>query len=321
MENDKNVNNSELEELKKSINTLKGKLTTLESEKKELEKEANELIGSTIYQKKEEIERSYNEVLKEAEVRLKVAEKEKAEEKKKNLARVIEQNTRSVKENNVYLKNEIKRILEEKKLPGFVNSSFYMSVWNPLTLTEKIGAILAAVIVFLIPTIISFVIYKEKLIAAFPNNILRYIVIVLIYLAVIFIVGFVWLLVERLTKKDLDALKEIREIRKNISDNIKEIEKISKETSKEMTDDKFDYTKLDRDIEAGKIEVEKYKEKKKEAMEHFVNVTQAEIERRVGADARAGIEAINNEIEKVKLELTQTQNKHDELKLKLVEEG
>ena len=93
MEENKTVN-TELEELKKNINTLKGKITTLDNKRKELEKDAKELIAKTIYQKKQEIEKSYDEVIKEAEVRLKSVEKEKVEEKKRNLNIIIDHNTK-----------------------------------------------------------------------------------------------------------------------------------------------------------------------------------------------------------------------------------
>ena len=97
MENEnKSPEQIKLDELKKSINTFKGKLTTLEEKKDKIEKENKELIAKTIYQKKQEIERSYDEVLREAEVRLKSVEKEKEVEKKKNLSKVVEQNTRGV---------------------------------------------------------------------------------------------------------------------------------------------------------------------------------------------------------------------------------
>ena len=123
MENEnKSPEQIKLDELKKSINTFKGKLTTLEEKKEKIEKETKELIAKTIYQKKQEIERSYDEVLREAEVRLKSVEKEKEVEKKKNLSKVVEQNTRGVREDNTYLQNEIKKVLKDTGLPGFVNS-------------------------------------------------------------------------------------------------------------------------------------------------------------------------------------------------------
>ncbi len=318
-QNQNDTKEKELLELKKSINTLKGKLTTLESKKKDIEKEASDLIASTIYQKKMELERSYDEIIKEAEQRLKVVEKEKEDERKKNIRNLVEHNTRNIKENNVYLKNEIKRVLSENGLPGFINSGFYMSLWSPTSIVEMLFAVVAILIVLLVPTILSFVVYKDALIKMFPNNIIRLIIIILIYLATIFVVGLIWLAIDKWTKKKPEVLKEIKELRKNIEDNKKEIEKIIVETNKGATDDKFDYTKLDREIEAGKIEVENYRNKKKVALENFVNVTQDEITRKVGEEARKGMDAVDKEMEDVKKELADFQKKHDTLKINIAE--
>lgn len=310
-----NVVNNKLEELKKNINTLKGKITTLDNRRKELEKNARTLIAETIYQKKEEIEKSYNEVIKEAEVRLKSVEKEKAEEKKRNLNLIIDHNTKSFRESNVYLVNEIKRILKDNDLPGFVNSEFYMTLWNPTNILDVMLNFLSVIIVFAIPSILSFVTFKDALIKAFPNNVIRFIIIALIYLAVIFVFALLWLVVDKLTKKKPDVLKEIIELRKNITDNKKEIAKIAKTTSEETTDDKFDYTKLDREIEAGKLEVENYKAKKKEALENFANVTEEEITKKIEAEANKEIDVLNQEIENVKKDLAKLQEEHDTIKL------
>ena len=314
MEENKVVN-SELEELKKNINTLKGKITTLDNRKKELEKKAKDLIANTIYQKKKEIEKSYDEVIKEAEVRLKSVEKEKLDEKKKNLKLIIDKNTKSLRENNVYLINEIKRLLNDNGIPGFVNSEFYMTLWNPTNILDVMLNFFAVILVFAIPSILSFVTFRDALVKAFPNNAVRFIMIALIYLAVIFVFALIWLLIDKLTKKNPNVLKEIIELRKNISDNKKEIAKITKSTSEEDLNDKFDYTKLDREIAAGKLEVENYKLKRKEALDNFVNVTESEISKKIESEANKEISVLDTEIENVKTELAKLQEKHDTIKL------
>ena len=315
---EKNIN-PELEELKKNLNTAKGKLTTLEAKKKDLEKSTNDLVAKTIYQKKQDLERSYSEVLKEAEQRLKTIEKEKEEEKKKNLKKEIEHNTRGTKENNVFLNNEIKRILSENGIPGFVNSTLYMSIWSPSNTIEVIIGLVVAIIILLIPTAIVFFFYKDALIKTFPNNIVRCIMITLIYFAFIFVAGLIWLLVDKFTKKNPEALKEVKELRKNIHDNNNEIAKIKEDTVRNMSDDKYDYTKLDRDIEAGKLEVENYRKKQKDALEHFVNVTQDEITRAIEQEANKEKTIIENEMGAVKNDIQKLQKDFDDLKLKIAE--
>ena len=48
-----------IEELKKKLNTLSGKITTLEEKKDSIVKKAEELIAKTIYEKKQEIEKTF----------------------------------------------------------------------------------------------------------------------------------------------------------------------------------------------------------------------------------------------------------------------
>lgn len=316
---EENVLNTEIEELKKNLNTAKGKLTTLEEKKNDLKKSTDDLIAKTIYQKKQDIERSYSEVLKEAEQRLKATEKEKEEEKKNNLKKEVEHNTRSAKENNVFLNNEIKRILKENKLPSFINSTFYMSLWSPSNALEVFIGIIAAILAMTIPTILTFGTYKDALLKTFPNNILRYIIIAMIYLFFIFIFGLIWLLIDKWTKKKPDILKEIKEFRRNITDNKHLIKKIENDTHKNIDDTKFDYTKLDRDIEAGKLEVENYRKKMKDALDNFVNVTEDEIAKNIEQESSKTMSILDNDIETTKKEISELQTKYDELKLRIAE--
>ena len=316
---EENVLNTEIEELKKNLNTAKGKLTTLEEKKNDLKKSTNDLIAKTIYQKKQDIERSYSEVLKEAEQRLKATEKEKEEEKKNNLKKEVEHNTRSAKENNVFLNNEIKRILKENKLPSFINSTFYMSLWSPSNALEVFIGIVAAILAMTIPTILTFGTYKDALLKTFPNNILRYIIIAMIYLFFIFIFGLIWLIIDKWTKKKPDILKEIKEFRRNITDNKHLIKKIENDTHKNIDDTKFDYTKLDRDIEAGKLEVENYRKKMKDALDNFVNVTEDEIAKSIEQESSKAMAILDNDIETTKKEISELQTKYDELKLRIAE--
>lgn len=316
---EENVLNTEIEELKKNLNTAKGKLTTLEEKKNDLKKSTNDLIAKTIYQKKQDIERSYSEVLKEAEQRLKATEKEKEEEKKNNLKKEVEHNTRSAKENNIFLNNEIKRILKENKLPSFINSTFYMSLWSPSNALEVFIGIIAAILSMTIPTVLTFGTYKDALLKTFPNNILRYIIIAMIYLFFIFIFGLIWLIIDKWTKKKPDILKEIKEFRRNITDNKHLIKKIENDTHKNIDDTKFDYTKLDRDIEAGKLEVENYRKKMKDALDNFVNVTEDEIAKNIEQESSKAMAILDNDIETTKKEISELQTKYDELKLRIAE--
>lgn len=310
-----------VEELKKEINVLKGKITTFESKKDELIKKRDELINKTLYAKKNEIENTYGEVLTEAEKRLEATKKEKVAERKKNIDILVEKNTKGIKDNIFYLKNEIKRILKDNGIPGFANSEFYFTMWAPYTFWQVLKGLFFNILLMCIPTVLIFVVYKQKIWFMFPNKVIRIVIICCIYAIFIFVFAGIWLIIDKMTKKKPEALKEVVELRKNIKESEKEIRKITERTNKETKDEEFDYTKLDREIEAGEIEVKNLKEKKQSALTDFTNNVQDEIENKIKKETQVELDKIEKEIEEVKEELKVKQKEHDELKIKNVEEA
>ena len=113
------------------------------------------------------------------------------------------------------------------------------------------------------------------------------------------------------------VLLDIKEIRKNINDNNKDIRKITRETMKNTKDEEFDYTKLDRDIEGIKYELENAKEKKREALETFDNVTTNKIIEQINNANKDEIVNIEKELETAKEDLLNEEKKHSDLRLKI----
>lgn len=312
--------NPVIESLKKEINELKGKITTLEEKKEELVNKRNDLISKTVLSKKAEIENTYGEILLEAEKRLEVSKKEKEKERKKNISELVDKNTKEIKEKILFLKNEIKRLLKENKIPGIVNSEFYYIIWAPYNFLQVLKGLFFNILLLIIPTIVVFFPLKEKIFAN-PNKIIRIICIICVYLAFIFVYSLIWLMIDKLTKKKPEILNEIKELRKNIKENEKEMEKVTKKITKETKDEEFDYTKIDRDIESGEIEVNNLKEKKKIALETFANVTEDEIKKKFFEETKADIEEKEKEIESTKEILKAKQKECDELRLKELNDG
>ena len=257
----------EEEEIRKSINVIKGRITTFEEKEKEHKKNKEIAINKTINDKKSEIENTYSEIINDAEKRLKVAVEKKEKEKKKNLQELVEKSTKVTKENGVYLKNELRKVLKENKLPKFANSKLYLSMYNMHSLLEFIICLMVIVITLVgIPFFISEIFFRDKSIW----------IKILIYAVDILFFGIVYMFVDSITKNKT-ALKDVRELRKNIKDNDKEIKKITKKITRETTDEQFDYTKLDREIEAVGIEIKNAKENRIKSIEKFNQETREEI--------------------------------------------
>ena len=268
-----------LDEMKKNINALKGKVTTFEKKKEDFDENIRININKTIKENKDALLKSYDEIILEIEKRLKSSESDKAREKKKNLDTLIEKNTRVNKDNNEYLRNEIKKIMHENKLPFFVNSKLYFILFFPTSFTELFLAFIFFLIFIIGVPVGIWYLYGPKdftNISSFIQNKTFWITIV--YIAIyLFAIGIIYIIIDSTTKKDKKALLDIKELRKNIKDNIKDIVKITKNTIRNIKDEDFDYTKLDREIEGIKYELENANNKKKEALETFENDTRQKI--------------------------------------------
>ena len=310
-----------LDEMKKSINALKGKVTTYEKKKEELDENIRISINKTIKENKDALVKSYDEIILEVEKRLKTSESDKAREKKKNLDTLIEKNTRINKDNNEYLRNEIKKILHENKLPFFVNSKLYFILFFPTSFIELILAfILFLIFIIGVPAGIWYFVGPKD----FTNisNLFQSkafwttIVYIAVYLLVI---GVIYIFIDNTTKKDKRALLDIKELRKNIKDNLKDILKITKNTIKNIKDEDFDYTKLDRDIEGIKYELENANNKKKEALETFENDTREKIIDQIKSAHKQETIEIEKELLSAHEELANLEKKYTDLRLNISE--
>lgn len=315
-------NNEAVEKLKKELNLSKGKLTTFEKEKAEILKQKEGLINKTIYEKRKAIDNTYSEVILEVEKRLKSLKAAKDKEKKENISKLVEQNTKETKNNNFYLNNEIKKIIESNKLPGFVNSELYFSLFSPYTLMQWLkGTLISIIILLVVPFALCYLFVYKNNAFSIDSPTLLIIVAICIGLIYVAIIGSIWLLIDKSSKKNPEALNRIKDIRKNIKENEKTINEIARRTSDEATDDKFDYTKIDRDIEATTLELEKRNAEKKTATEKFLNETEPQIKSKIEKDIKPKLDEIDKEIENLKIEIAAKQKVYDDTKLESLNEN
>ena len=310
-----------LDEMKKNINALKGKVTTFEKKKEDFDENIRITTNKAIKENKDALLKSYDEIILEVEKRLKTSESEKAREKKKNLDTLIEKNTRVNKDNNEYLRNEIKKVMHENKLPFFVNSKLYFILFFPTSFSELIIAFILFIIFIIgVPAGIWYLVGPKVFtnIAELIQN--KSFWTAFIYIAIyLFVVGILYLFIDSATKKDKKALLDIKELRKNIKDNIKDIMKITKDTVKNIKDEDFDYTKLDRDIEGIKFELENANNKKKEALETFENVTREKIIDDIKSANKQELIDIEKELLSAHEELATLEKKYTDLRLEISE--
>lgn len=307
-----------LDELKKELNETKGKITSLETEKKQKEDKRDLMISQAIYDKKNAIEKTFNEILSEAERRLAAAKSAKEDEKRKKVAELIKNNTKETKDKNKFLKAEIKNVLKQSKLPAFVNTDIYYALFSPRKLMHFVKAFLIFIIILCIPSFLCFFIYKEQIYSLSDNQYIRYFIIGLVYAVCIFVFGVIWLSIDKITKKDISVIDNIAELRKNIFDNKKQIRKISIDTRKNIDDNSFDYTALDREIETATLDVANRKKEKEEALIKFQNTTEKEIKSEITKLTERDIKQLDKDIENTKEELNKKQKEYDDYKIQSI---
>ena len=300
----------DVEEKKKEINVLKGKEATFTQTLNELNKTKDELIAKTIKEKKESIEKEYDERITNINNRIEEAKGKRDKEKKKNISILTEKETRVKKENNLFLNNEIKRVLKENKLPGFVNSKLYLSLFKCKTVGEGIRAFFWFLICFILIPFLLIFINRDASIwikGAFV------VVDILVF-------GGLWLIIENSVKVDDSILTQIRELRKDISDNEKEIKRITREISKSNKGEElFDYVEFDKEIEKGKEELIKAKEKQEEVIKEFSEKEINDITDRITNAADRDIGKVKAAIEKTKTELEKAQRTLENINEKINE--
>ena len=132
----------DVEEKKKDINVLKGKKATYEEKVAGLNKAKNEIIEKTIKERRQDLDKDFDDRFTNIKNRINEAKAKREKERKKNINMLIEKETNVKRNNNIFLQNEIKRILKEKKVSRLVNTKFYLSVFKASNIGEFLRALL-----------------------------------------------------------------------------------------------------------------------------------------------------------------------------------
>ena len=292
----------DIEEKKKDINILKGKKTTYEEKVASLNKTKEEIIEKTIKERRQELERDFDDRFNNIKNRISEAKNKREKERKKNISILIEKETTEKRNNNIFLKNEIKKLLKENKISKIANTNFYLSIYKPTNFFDILRIILYILIFFIgIPVIILVSPIKSQ-----PVKIL-------IIVGIVFFFGCIYLLIDKFVKVDEETVKELKELRKNIKDNKKEIKKITKKINNEKDDSNFDYTAYDREIEQANMDMEKTKKKYQETVDNFENVVKEELKTNIENAANKDIDLVKKEISKIETELEKEQNKFESI--------
>lgn len=300
----------EEEEKKKELNVLRGKEATFEQEIEKLEKAKKECIEKTIKEKKAELEKSYDDLMINTSNKIKQAREQKEKEVKKNKKAQIEKETKDSKENNVYLKNRIKSLLKEKRLPFFVNTNFYFSIFryeNPMSIVRAI--IILIIFLALIPLVLIFAVEFLRDSGDFVK--------ILVFILNLFLWGLVYLGISKKINVDDETIKDIKDIRKEINENKKKIKNITDDINKSSDESNYDYSKFNKEIEQGSNDLKILGDKREAALENFNNVVEAEIIQSIEKEAEKDINETKNNLEKTKASIEKEETNLKNIKQKI----
>lgn len=296
-------------EIKEELNTLSRAKQVKEEKYKSLEKTKDDVIDEKTKEAQKEISRTYNEMLYQADTKVKNAESEKQKRKSALEKQRIEKDTKVYVEDNDRIKDIIKQKLKNYKLPWFVNTNLYYSLFMPRTFKEIITLIITLILVFGVLPLGLYAYLGKKL--EFQNPIL----LIVIYIADIALFGCLYMLIYNKTvDKHKGELEEIHLFRKDMQENKKKIKKTTNKIKNDKDETNYDLADVDAKIRSAKKELDETQDKKLKALRQFeesikYNITK-EVEKASCADiiqARKELDDAHKQYDELDKELNQIQ--------------
>lgn len=271
-----------VQELSASRNLLE----EFHQEKRHLEKELEaerkavaDDISLTIKERIEEIEGTYDkEIAREQDALRKVRSKREKAKNQGIKERILEE-TEELKNDNKELRQQMKDVFRQERVPGFCNSRLYYALYMPGGFREWLLLITTFLLFFLaIPSGIYFLLPEKKLYYLIG-----------IYFLTIVIVGGIYILIYNRTKmRHLTALRKGRTIRDLIKTNDRKMKVIIHSIKRDRDEAVYNLEKYDDEIARIEQELSNIMEKKRDALNTFDKVTKTIISDEI-ADGRKDI--------------------------------
>lgn len=282
-----------LEEMRKKLNLLKGKLDVLIEKHEELEKTRNAAVEKAVADAKTWIEKTYDQKIVELDSMLKKEKKEKDKEREKIIKEKIEEATKDKKERIYYTKRNINAIIKERNLSPFLNTGLYFTIVAPKTIGDYLKATLIILgTIIIIPGIIVF--FKLQ------NS--TFWIKAMVFILNFFFWSVIYYFFIKLTETSEKNVREIREMRNDVREDEKTVARLTKEIKNEKIEDNKTYTKIDRNIETINLNIKDLQEKKQIEIEKFDNEKANEIRNKISKEAEKEFKANEKEQKKIREE-------------------
>lgn len=289
----------EMELLKQRERQLLDLEAKLEGSLKAKQKSVSDAIAQTVKQRSDEIIKSYDAEISKSNDRLKKVRSKREKAKSQGVKERIAEDTSGLLNENQELKRQLRAVLRADHVPRICSSKFYYSLYFTRGFKELLILLLTLVICFLaVPCGIYFLIPKRKVLH-----------LVLIYVLAILIFGGLYVAIGNSTKmKHMEALREGRKIRNQITANKKQMKKITKSIRKDKDEAIYNLEKFDDEIAQLDQDITQAERQKKEALHTFETVTKTIISDEIMGNNRAELDQIETDLAKTCADLKEIRN-------------
>lgn len=281
----------------------------LEKSIKGKEKDIADEIGTALRQRKEEIEKTYDEQLDLTRQQIRKIKNRKMKSKNEKVNERIDNETAGIREEYRLMKLEIRDLFKSNRIPLVLNNKLFYSIFFPARVMDLL--IIAAVVAFLLlalPYLLyTLVLPQEKMIFLF-----------LIYAFIVLIFGGGFLLIENNIKaKNRNTFVQIHKKRKQMTLTRRGIDNIRSGILKDKDESIYELEDFDRELEELEEELSNINAGKKEALSNFENTTRNVIREEITQQNQEELLRLKKEYTKVHGDIKTTQDNIKNLSLEI----
>ena len=292
---------TEAGELQAAFNAAEAAASAKEKDLESQKKYVADKISSAVKERRATLKKTYDEQVDLATKDLREAERKRKAAKNDAVQHRITSETSDLTGQIDKLKREAKAILKDNRMPGFVNTAYFYSLFAPKRPIDFVVFVITVILAFgVIPNVVCLLLKTDKLII----KILVYLAIVVFFVALYFI----FFAVSKRNKKG-QAIEDVRKKRTEIRENKKQVKKMSKSIIKDKDESIYGLEGYDSEIAGFQQVVNEKTQKRDEALKFFDEQTTAEITAEIERENQPAIDQLTAELATCKEELESARTK------------
>jgi hypothetical protein len=292
--------------------TLIAEEDRLEKSISSLEKVISDEIQATVKKRRDEVADTFDQQIDKTRARMKRIKERRDRKKHTKMSERIDMETASLYAENSHLKLEAGTLLKQSRIPAFVNTKMYYSIYSPSCFTDFL-IILAAVLAVLIviPCGVYYLILPEE----------KVIYLIITYVFSVLLFGILYVAVGSRTKERFtDEIHKVKAIRRSIRINKKKIAVIKKNIRKDRDDSAYGLQNYDEELAVLEKDISELTTQKKDALAAFDNTTKQVIASEIQGLSEEKLKALKSEYDNVVAETKKAEEKIKALTIKIANE-